>query len=63
MWMPIFKQNKQNVIETLDEYISNMEYFKSLLANDDYTTLVEEMKKINTITQILKPEIKTNGKQ
>jgi prephenate dehydrogenase len=62
MWMPIFKQNKQNVIETLDEYISNMEYFKSLLANDDYTTLVEEMKKINTITHILKPEIKTNGK-
>ena len=62
MWMPIFKQNKQNVIETLDEYISNMEYFKSLLANDDYTTLVEEMKKINTITQILKPEINTNGK-
>jgi prephenate dehydrogenase len=61
MWMPIFKQNKQNVIETLDEYISNMEYFKSLLANDDYTTLVEEMKKINTITHILKPEIKTNG--
>lgn len=62
MWMPIFKQNKQNVLETLDEYISNMEYFKSLLANDDYTTLVEEMKKINTITHILKPEIKTNGK-
>ena len=61
MWMPIFKQNKQNVIETLDEYISNMEYFKSLLANDDYTTLVEEIKKINTITHILKPEIKTNG--
>ena len=61
MWMPIFKQNKQNVIETLDEYISNLEYFKSLLANDDYTTLVEEIKKINTITHILKPEIKTNG--
>jgi hypothetical protein len=39
-----------------------MEYFKSLLANDDYTTLVEEMKKINTITHILKPETKTNGK-
>jgi prephenate dehydrogenase len=62
MWMPIFKQNKQNVIETLDEYISNSLHFKSLLANDDYTTLVEEMKKINTITQILKPEINTNGK-
>ena len=62
MWMPIFKQNKQNVIETLGEYINNMEYFKSLLENDDYTTIVEEMKKINKITHILKPEIKTNGK-
>ena len=62
MWMPIFRQNKHNVIETLDEYISNMEQFKSLLANDDYTTLVEEMKNINKIRHILKPENKTNGK-
>ena len=62
MWMPIFRQNKHNVIEALDEYISNMENFKSLLANDDYTTLVEEMKNINKIRHILKPENKTNGK-
>jgi prephenate dehydrogenase len=62
MWMPIFRQNKHNVIETLDEYISNMEHFKSLLANDDYTTLVEEMKNINKIRHILKRENKTNGK-
>ena len=62
MWMPIFRQNKHNVIETLDEYISNMKHFKSLLANDDYTTLVEEMKNINKIRHILKRENKTNGK-
>ncbi|MEC7567393.1 MAG: prephenate dehydrogenase, partial [Bacteroidota bacterium] len=62
MWMPIFRHNKHNVIETLDEYISNMENFKSLLVNDDYTTLVEEMKNINKIRHILKPENKTNGK-
>ena len=62
MWVPIFRHNKHNVIETLDEYISNMENFKSLLVNDDYTTLVEEMKNINKIRHILKPENKTNGK-
>ena len=62
MWMPIFRHNKHNVIETIDQYISNMENFKSLLVNDDYTTLVEEMKNINKIRHILKPENKTNGK-
>jgi prephenate dehydrogenase len=62
MWMPIFKQNKKNVLETLDEYIANLEHFKSLLINDDYTTLSDEMKEINNITHILKPETKTNGK-
>ncbi len=25
MWTPIFRQNKENVIETLDEYIANLE--------------------------------------
>ena len=62
MWTPIFQQNKHNVIETLDKYISNMENFKLLLANDDYTKLVEEMKNINKIRHILKPENKTDGK-
>ena len=30
MWTPIFKQNKDNVIETLDEYINNLTHFKTL---------------------------------
>jgi prephenate dehydrogenase len=28
MWTPIFKQNKEQVIETLEEYISNLTHFK-----------------------------------
>merc|ERR1712000_727534 len=31
MWTPIFKQNKTNVIETLDEYIDNLKHFKKLM--------------------------------
>tara|TARA_B100000767_G_scaffold164011_1_gene153742 strand:+ start:5781 stop:6635 length:855 start_codon:yes stop_codon:yes gene_type:complete len=53
MWTPIFEQNKENVIETLDSYIQNLENFKSLLANDDYEALFQEMKNTNQLTSIL----------
>ena len=36
MWTPIFRLNKLNVIETLDEYINNLKQFKKDLENDDY---------------------------
>ena len=50
MWTPIFEQNKENVIETLEAYIKNLENFKSLLANDDYRSFVsgnEKHKSVN----------------
>jgi len=53
MWAPIFEQNKENVIETLDAYIDNLENFKSLLLNDDYAALFQEMKNTNQLTSIL----------
>jgi prephenate dehydrogenase len=37
MWTPIFKQNKTNVIETLEEYIHNLQQFKELMEQDDFT--------------------------
>jgi prephenate dehydrogenase len=40
MWTPIFKQNKEQVIETLEEYISNFTNFK-LLINEDYDAIYE----------------------
>ena len=54
MWTPIFKQNKNNVIETLDEYISNLKQFKELMENDDFEAIYNEMKDTNYIKQILK---------
>ncbi len=53
MWTPIFQQNKKNVIETLKEYINNLEHFKTLLEQDDYSAIYAEMKNTNHIKQIL----------
>ncbi|QDO92824.1 prephenate dehydrogenase [Formosa sediminum] len=54
MWTPIFKQNKTNVIETLDEYINNLNQFKILLEQDDFEAIFDEMKNTNRIKDILK---------
>ena len=53
MWTPIFEQNKENVIETLDEYIQNLESFKNLIATNDFKSVYEEMNNTNKIKQIL----------
>ena len=54
MWTPIFKQNKENVVETLNEYIQNLEHFKQLLLEEDYESVFSEMDNTNRIKQILK---------
>lgn len=53
MWTPIFKQNKENVIETLEEYIQNLESFKQLLLDDDFEAIYNEMYNTNKIKKIL----------
>lgn len=53
MWAPIFKQNKENVIETLEEYINNLKQFKELMEKDDFDAIYNEMKDTNYIKQIL----------
>ena len=54
MWTPIFKQNRENVIETLDEYIANLKQFKALMEADDFDAIYDEMKNTNHIKEILK---------
>ncbi|WP_338356966.1 prephenate dehydrogenase [Yeosuana marina] len=54
MWTPIFKQNKDNVIETLEEYINNLTHFKDLMKQDDFDAIFNEMKNTNYIKDILK---------
>ena len=54
MWTPIFEQNKENVIETLTEYIQNLNQFKAYMENNDFEAVYTEMKNTNHIKQILK---------
>ncbi|APG66234.1 prephenate dehydrogenase [Tenacibaculum todarodis] len=53
MWTPIFEQNKENVIETLEEYISNLQHFKKLMEQDNFSEIFNEMENTNYIKQIL----------
>jgi prephenate dehydrogenase len=54
MWAPIFEQNKANVIETLNEYIQNLNHFKTLMESDNFDAIRNEMKNTNHIKTILK---------
>ncbi|WP_109299719.1 prephenate dehydrogenase [Aquimarina sp. AU474] len=54
MWAPIFKHNKENVIETLQEYIANLTQFKKLMEEDDFDEIYNEMECTNHIKSILK---------
>jgi prephenate dehydrogenase len=53
MWTPIFKQNKENIIETLEEYIHNLHHFKELMEQDNFSEIFNEMENTNYIKQIL----------
>ena len=53
MWTPIFKQNKKQVVKSLEEYILNLTKFKTLLENDNYSELFNEMQNTNRIKEIL----------
>jgi len=54
MWTPIFRENKENVVETLDEYIRNLTHFKELMEADKFEDVHAEMKNTNHIKNILK---------
>ena len=53
MWTPIFRQNKENVVETLGEYIQNLKEFEAMLIADDYEGIYNEMNSTNKIKEIL----------
>lgn len=53
MWTPIFEQNRENILETLEEYIANLSNFKTLMENNNFSEVFEEMAKTNKIGKIL----------
>lgn len=53
MWVPIFKQNKENVLDVLNEHISQLRKFKSALEKDNDELLEELIRNANKIRGIL----------
>lgn len=60
MWIPIFNQNKDNILETLSEYINNLNQFKNLLEANEYSKLYQQIEAINGIREILEGINKTS---
>lgn len=54
MWLPIFRQNRENVLDVLNEHIAQLRKFKSCLEKENYTYLQELMEHANGISRILK---------
>lgn len=56
MWGPIFKQNLDYVVESLNVYINHLEEFKASLLEPDETHMYQLMKNANRIREILNGE-------
>lgn len=54
MWVPIFKQNRDNVLDVLNEHITQLRKFKSCLEKENYDYLYELIEHANGIKKILK---------
>tara|TARA_B100000700_G_scaffold146466_1_gene163056 strand:- start:1060 stop:1356 length:297 start_codon:yes stop_codon:yes gene_type:complete len=53
MWVPIFEQNRLNVIKILSQYIDNLNKFKNLMEESRYEEIYKQLKSINSIKKIL----------
>ena len=54
MWAPIFMQNRENVLDVLNEHISQLRKFKSALEKENMDFLNELMQNANKIKRIIK---------
>ena len=53
MWVSIFEDNKEHVLDILSAYINNLEKFKEQLQENSYTELYNELKYTNQLKNIL----------
>jgi prephenate dehydrogenase len=54
MWTPIFAQNKQHVLDSLDSYMDNLARFRESVKNDNHDAIFQDMEQTNRIKTILK---------
>jgi prephenate dehydrogenase len=54
MWIPIFEQNRDNVLDVLDEHINTLAKFRSLLIKKDFAEFYRLIEAANEIERVLK---------
>ena len=54
MWIPIFMQNREHILDVLNEHITQLRKFKSCLEKENSDYLRELIENANTIRRIIK---------
>jgi|AntRauTorckE5430_2_1112549.scaffolds.fasta_scaffold00441_4 prephenate dehydrogenase len=54
MWVPIFRQNRDHVLDVLDEHIEQLSKFRTQLIKRDFDGFYERIERANEIAKILK---------
>ena len=52
-WVPIFGQNRENLLDVLDEHLSQLGKLRELLAGEDYAGLTAQLAQANEIRKII----------
>ena len=53
MWVPVFQQNRDNVLDVLDEHINSLSQFRTSLIKKDFKKIHELIEQSNEIRRIL----------
>lgn len=54
MWVPVFRQNKENVLDVLTEMIHQLSHMKELLVKEDFDNVYKLIQQSNEIKRIIK---------
>jgi prephenate dehydrogenase len=54
MWVPVFMQNRENVLDVLNEHITQLRKFKASLEKENISFLTELIENANKINKIIK---------
>jgi prephenate dehydrogenase len=52
-WVPIFRQNRENVLDVLDEHLHQLNKLRELLVQEDYPGLTAQLEQANAIRKII----------
>lgn len=54
MWVPVFRQNRENVLDVLEEHIRQLKNMQHLLEKEDYEAFYKLIQRSNRIRKILR---------